>query len=144
MYNQSNQSYYKKVLTPFVEDLVREYHYADLDGYYIDIDDIDQSDLNEFAGHLLACGNDGMSFIAESGKDGDILSSLLTVMQKPDIDNKLIFSDEVMKCAADYYREPMVSMLEEFCNEMYMGDRCDADLRPFANRDNGEIAWVKR
>lgn len=106
--------YRTRVVLPFVKKLIRENYKFTPDGFQLNVDDLDDQDLREFAMYLLEYDDRDLHSIYENDKYDNIISTLIKMLKKDDTDNKLDFAEMVRDKIVDYYKPKMQELINDY------------------------------
>lgn len=133
-------SYYSKVLYPFVESLIKENKKATSDGYYLSVDDLTDDDQYLFASYLIEYDDrDLSSSINENDKYDDIVCSLLNLLKQNDLDSRLDFADTVKERVVSHYKTKMQGMIDDLIGIVEREDKYPNF--PWRDRESAEVQW---
>lgn len=134
-------SYYSKVLYPFVKNLILYNFKSTRDGYQLHVDDLDEHDQYMFAMHLIEESDRDLSSIYENEKYDDIVCSLFQLLKKDDTDHKLDFAETVRDKIVSYYKPKMQTMIDDIIGWVEKEDYEEREFVHRQHRDNGEYYW---
>lgn len=136
-------SYHSKVLIPFVDRLIRNKCHQDENGYQLTLNELDDHEKEQFAAHLLENDDRDIFSIYENEKYDDIVSSLIVMLKKDNLDNRLDFAESIRDNVTKYYEDRMSDLIKERLSIV------EADDYHFIGyikreRDNGEHYWARQ
>lgn len=140
---------YSKQTTEFASNLVS--HYAtwhDTSDYYsLDISEISDFDLHEFARLLML---EDASWASEAtGPDNPryetrMLPALLRYLKNTtDRDEEIEFTKEWRDGITSYFHRAMQEIIDDLCNDKLHSTMNDAGFYPHRRPDNGELYWSR-
>lgn len=136
-------TYYQKVLYPFARQLVLENKKDTSEGYQIDIDDVNESDLQCLASYFFEYDGRDLISVYENKKYDQISSSLIKLLQNDNKETKLDFSENIVSCITEYYKPIINTLLQEICVDAYHDDMWESGLTKRYHQDNNESYWVR-
>ena len=143
--NDMGNNYYKNVLYPFVENLIRDNKKITSSGEYeLSVNDLLDHDLYLFAMHLLEHHDRDLYSIYENEQYDDIVKSLFDLLKSGDVDSKIEFADKIRHNIVEYYKPKMQKMIDNAIGWVEQEDYLISVVDKVIHKDNGEIEWIKK
>src|SRR5690348_7205948 len=134
-------SYYKKVLFPFIEELILSHKQGN--NYDLSVNDLSLGESYEFAGHLLEHYNRDLDSFFECISDRNVMDSLIKCLKMDDMENKFNFTETIMWELVRFYKNTMQDMIDNVSQILRQNHYEEYQLRPSYHKDNGEVFWHK-
>ena len=133
-------TYRRKVIYPFVEDLV---NFNSDSRDELDIDKIDDSDLQHFAALLIEEDNRDLTSITDNTNYDTIVSSILKLLLKDNHDNRADVIENLQKHIVNFYRPEMEKLIAECVQDIKYEKRIEQRKTLIQDRINGEYREVR-
>ena len=127
----------------FAKYLVNEYKRHIKDGYEIDINDVDVNELQILSTHFIEEDRRDLSCIYENSEHDEIVSSLITLLNQDDHDNKLDFAELVRDRVVEHYKPKIQELFNEICRTLYHEDLWEEGFVTRIDRNTGEYMEVR-
>lgn len=137
------KNYYSDVLYPYISNLISAHSKKDINGYYLDVDDLYIDDKYEFAVHLIEYDDRELYCLTENEKYQDIVSSLIKLLNKDDLDSKLDFSDLIKNKVINYYKEKMQCLIDSIIPDVQDQEFLEMGMIRIPHDEPYEKLWVR-
>jgi hypothetical protein len=121
-----------QTLFNYVDSLIRENKTSDCDGYYLDVDDLHDSDKEDFAAHLIefnSFNKEGWDFLLDDVYREELASTfssyILSYGEKKE-DLKDAFLNGLKQSAIKVYRNQMQNLIDDRIGDVYHEDQWEA------------------
>jgi hypothetical protein len=131
-----------KTLFNFIHSLIRENKTATIDGYYLDVNDLHDSDKENFAAHLIEFNSfqkEGWDFLFEDSFREELASTLSDCIlsygdQRESLKDALF--NGLKQSSMKFYQQKMQELIDDCLDDVYREDMdyfnsCDQDDRDY-------------
>lgn len=139
-------NHYKNLIN-YIDDLILDKAEKTPEGYFLQVDDLDDDELGNLANLFLEYDDrDTSDCFQEADKyaiDDNITCALLNMLKDNSEEAKQNFSELVRQNTIKRYRNRMQEYINERCGDVESDVMADEGLYKYQDRSTGEFHWRK-